>query len=192
MGHLPGAGGHADQDGRRLAAGPRMVDPRWFRARRAARLAHARRRRARTTSLPGSARPLPRHSSTWSSRSSRQPLWLEAPLEELVVEDDRVVGVRTTRDGRSRCSVRARRGVMLAGGGFDQQQATGGRSTTGSTVHRRARPATSAAPSTSRPSAGAALRADGRRMVGRLDRAPSRRRPGLHRGRAVVPVLDHG
>ncbi|RYV49638.1 FAD-binding protein [Pengzhenrongella frigida] len=45
-------------------------------------------------------------------------LWLEAPLEELLIDSGRVVGVRTTRAGRS-VTVRARRGVMLASGGFD-------------------------------------------------------------------------
>ncbi|MFW6090337.1 MAG: FAD-dependent oxidoreductase [Actinomycetota bacterium] len=46
------------------------------------------------------------------------PLWLNAPLEDLVVEDDRVVGVRARRHGRT-VRVRANRGVMLAGGGFE-------------------------------------------------------------------------
>jgi 3-oxosteroid 1-dehydrogenase len=46
------------------------------------------------------------------------PLWLNAPLEDLIVEDDRVAGVRLTRDGRP-VTVRATRGVMLAAGGFD-------------------------------------------------------------------------
>ncbi|MCZ2816317.1 FAD-binding protein [Modestobacter sp. VKM Ac-2984] len=46
------------------------------------------------------------------------PLRLNSPLEDLVVEDDRVVGVRVRRDGRQ-VTVRARRGVMLAGGGFE-------------------------------------------------------------------------
>jgi 3-oxosteroid 1-dehydrogenase len=46
------------------------------------------------------------------------PLWLNSPLESLVVEDDRVVGVRITRDGTP-LTIRATRGVMLAGGGFD-------------------------------------------------------------------------
>ncbi|MCL3859757.1 FAD-binding protein [Actinotalea sp. K2] len=46
------------------------------------------------------------------------PLWLEAPLEDLIVENGRVVGVRTTRDGRP-VTVGATRGVMLAAGGFD-------------------------------------------------------------------------
>lgn len=46
------------------------------------------------------------------------PLWLDSPLESLVLEDDRVAGVRVTRDGRP-VSIRATRGVMLAAGGFD-------------------------------------------------------------------------
>ncbi|MEP7764245.1 FAD-dependent oxidoreductase [Sanguibacter sp. 25GB23B1] len=45
-------------------------------------------------------------------------LWLNAPLDDLVVEDGRVVGVRTLRDGKP-VTVGATRGVMLAGGGFD-------------------------------------------------------------------------
>jgi 3-oxosteroid 1-dehydrogenase len=45
------------------------------------------------------------------------PVWTGAPLEDLVVEDGRVVGVRTVRDGRP-VSIRARRGVLLAAGGF--------------------------------------------------------------------------
>ena len=45
------------------------------------------------------------------------PVWSEAPLEDLVVEDGRVVGVRTVRDGQP-VSVEARRGVLLAAGGF--------------------------------------------------------------------------
>ena len=47
------------------------------------------------------------------------PLWLNAPLTELVVEGDRVVGVRIERDGRA-MSVGARRGVVLAAGGFEK------------------------------------------------------------------------
>lgn len=49
------------------------------------------------------------------------PLWLDSPLESLVIEDDRVVGVRITRDGTP-LTIRAHRGVMLAGGGFDHNQ----------------------------------------------------------------------
>ncbi len=49
--------------------------------------------------------------------ASEIPVWTEAPLEELIVEDGRVVGVRTTRAG-SPVKVRARQGVLLAAGGF--------------------------------------------------------------------------
>ncbi len=45
-------------------------------------------------------------------------LWLEAPLQELILDGERVVGVRITRDGRT-VTVGANLGVMLAGGGFD-------------------------------------------------------------------------
>lgn len=44
-------------------------------------------------------------------------VWTEAPLEDLVVEDGRVVGARAVRAG-SAVAVRARRGVLLASGGF--------------------------------------------------------------------------
>jgi 3-oxosteroid 1-dehydrogenase len=45
------------------------------------------------------------------------PIWTEAPLDDLIVEDGRVIGVRTVRDGVP-VFVRARKGVVLASGGF--------------------------------------------------------------------------
>ena len=45
------------------------------------------------------------------------PVWTEAPLDDLIVEDGRVVGVRTVRAGLPTL-VQARRGVLLAAGGF--------------------------------------------------------------------------
>jgi len=45
------------------------------------------------------------------------PVWTEAPVDELVVEDGRVVGVRTVHDGTP-VMVRARQGVLLSAGGF--------------------------------------------------------------------------
>lgn len=45
------------------------------------------------------------------------PIWTEAPLEDLIVEDGRVVGVRALRAGRP-VLIRARKGVLLAAGGF--------------------------------------------------------------------------
>lgn len=50
------------------------------------------------------------------------PLWLNCALEELLVEDDRVVGVLASRDGRS-LRIRARHGVILAAGGFERDPA---------------------------------------------------------------------
>jgi len=48
-------------------------------------------------------------------------LWLESPVEDLVFDGDRVVGVRATRRGRP-VTIRARYGVMLAAGGFDHNR----------------------------------------------------------------------
>jgi 3-oxosteroid 1-dehydrogenase len=45
------------------------------------------------------------------------PVWTEAPLQDLVVEDGRVVGVRTLRGGEP-VAVRARKGVLISAGGF--------------------------------------------------------------------------
>lgn len=45
-------------------------------------------------------------------------LWLDSPVTDLVVDGDRVVGVTATRGARP-TTIRARRGVMLAAGGFD-------------------------------------------------------------------------
>ena len=47
----------------------------------------------------------------------RIPIWTEAALEDLIVEDGRVVGVRVVR-GRQPVLIRARQGVLLAAGGF--------------------------------------------------------------------------
>lgn len=47
-------------------------------------------------------------------------VWLSAPVEELFVHDGRVDGVRVSRDGGPR-HVKALRGVVLAGGGFDHR-----------------------------------------------------------------------
>lgn len=45
------------------------------------------------------------------------PVWTEAPLDDLVVDDGRVVGAVTTRAGEP-IAIRARKGVLLAAGGF--------------------------------------------------------------------------
>jgi 3-oxosteroid 1-dehydrogenase len=50
------------------------------------------------------------------------PLWLESPARELIAEDGRVVGAVVERGGAT-IRVRARRGVVLAAGGFEGSQA---------------------------------------------------------------------
>jgi 3-oxosteroid 1-dehydrogenase len=45
------------------------------------------------------------------------PLWTNVAMDDLIVEDGRVVGARVVRDG-ARLHVEARRGVLLAAGGF--------------------------------------------------------------------------
>ena len=45
------------------------------------------------------------------------PVWLSAPAQSLIQENGRVVGARVQREGRT-VEVRARRGVVLAAGGF--------------------------------------------------------------------------
>ncbi|GFM28835.1 fumarate reductase/succinate dehydrogenase flavoprotein domain-containing protein [Novosphingobium sp. PY1] len=49
------------------------------------------------------------------------PLWLETPMKQLVCEDGRVVGVVAERGGKL-LRIRARKGVVLAAGGFDKNQ----------------------------------------------------------------------
>jgi 3-oxosteroid 1-dehydrogenase len=55
-------------------------------------------------------------------RDAGVPLWLSTAMDGLVVEDGRVVGVRVTRDGAEQ-AIRARRGVVLAAGGFERNEA---------------------------------------------------------------------
>ena len=49
------------------------------------------------------------------------PLWLETPMKELVVENDKVVGVKATHEGKP-YKIQARKGVILACGGFEHNQ----------------------------------------------------------------------
>ncbi|MBA4088969.1 FAD-binding protein [Sphingobium sp. 3R8] len=50
------------------------------------------------------------------------PLWLDAPLKELVRDGDRIVGAVIQRDGKP-YRIAVRKGVVLAAGGFDKNQA---------------------------------------------------------------------
>jgi 3-oxosteroid 1-dehydrogenase len=47
------------------------------------------------------------------------PLWLATAVEELILEDGRVVGVRAKRNGLA-VVVRGERGVLLSVGGFER------------------------------------------------------------------------
>ena len=47
------------------------------------------------------------------------PLWLNSPMRELIVEQGRVVGAQVDRDGEL-ITIAARRGVLLATGGFSR------------------------------------------------------------------------
>ncbi|MGW0247339.1 3-oxosteroid 1-dehydrogenase [Nocardia goodfellowii] len=51
-------------------------------------------------------------------RDAGVPVWLNTPLSELITADGAVVGVRALRDGAP-VEIRARRGVVLAAGGFE-------------------------------------------------------------------------
>ena len=47
------------------------------------------------------------------------PIWTNTAMEDLIVEDGRVVGARVSRDGVPQ-NIQARRGVLLAAGGFSR------------------------------------------------------------------------
>jgi 3-oxosteroid 1-dehydrogenase len=50
------------------------------------------------------------------------PLWLETSLKELLTDGERVVGAEVERDGK-RLRIQARRGILLAAGGFERNLA---------------------------------------------------------------------
>jgi 3-oxosteroid 1-dehydrogenase len=58
----------------------------------------------------------------WSMQDRGMPLWLETAMTELVADDaGRVDGARITRQGTT-CTIRTRRAVVLAAGGFEHNQ----------------------------------------------------------------------
>ncbi len=57
-----------------------------------------------------------------SMKERNIPLWLNSPLRELIEEDGRVVGAIVEKNGE-RVRIQARRGVILAAGGFEKNQA---------------------------------------------------------------------
>ena len=50
------------------------------------------------------------------------PVWLDTPLAGLEVEEGRVTGVRVGGEGRKPALIRARRGVLIATGGFERDE----------------------------------------------------------------------
>jgi len=59
----------------------------------------------------------------WSMLDRSIPLWLDSPMQGLLRDDGgRVVGATVLRNGK-RVVIRARRGVVLAAGGFEHNQA---------------------------------------------------------------------
>lgn len=57
----------------------------------------------------------------YSLKEANIPVWLNTPLKELVFEDDAVVGVVAEQDGKP-IRIHARKGVILAAGGFAHNQ----------------------------------------------------------------------
>jgi 3-oxosteroid 1-dehydrogenase len=53
--------------------------------------------------------------------ASDVPVWLDTALADLVVEDGRVTGIHATRNGET-VLIRARRGVLIATGGFERNE----------------------------------------------------------------------
>jgi 3-oxosteroid 1-dehydrogenase len=54
------------------------------------------------------------------------PLWLETALDELIIRDGAVIGVRATRNAEGKgesFTIRARKGVVMAAGGFERNLA---------------------------------------------------------------------
>ncbi len=50
------------------------------------------------------------------------PVWLESPMRDLIEEDGRIAGAVVFHEGKE-LRIRARKGVVLAAGGFDKNQA---------------------------------------------------------------------
>lgn len=56
-----------------------------------------------------------------SMKDRNIPLWLNTPLEELIIESGKIIGVVVSRDGKP-FRIKTRNAVMLATGGFEHNQ----------------------------------------------------------------------
>src|SRR6202020_2306558 len=79
--------------------------------------ARARRRQILTNGASLIAQMLKALIEIGADRAGQPPLWVKAAMEDLIVEDGRVVGARVLRDGKP-LNIEARKGVLLAAGGF--------------------------------------------------------------------------
>lgn len=57
----------------------------------------------------------------YSMKKRNMPIWLNTAMKQLVDEDGRVVGVVVEKEGKT-LRIQARKGVVLAAGGFEQNQ----------------------------------------------------------------------
>ena len=118
--YLPAPAGVAitQYDYRWLSLGTRHPRAIWVAAKVATRTARTKLLRQRTLSL-GQALAAGLRSTL---ASAGVPLWLSTPMTGLVIEDGNVTGVEATRDGEP-VTIRARRGVVIATGGFERNAA---------------------------------------------------------------------
>ncbi len=115
--YLPAPDGMAitAADYRWLSLGTRHPRAIWTTAKVAGRMAAAKALRRRTMTL-GQALSAGLRAGL---ASAGVPVWLDTPLTGLQASDGKVTGVQVTRDGRP-ATVRARRGVLIATGGFER------------------------------------------------------------------------
>ena len=85
--------------------------------RRACVPSHAGRRLRRQELLTNGASLMGQMLKVLIDLAGAPPVWMNTAMDDLVVEDGRVVGVRATRDGAP-VLIEARKGVLLAAGGF--------------------------------------------------------------------------
>ncbi len=106
------------RDYRWLSLGPRHPRAMAAAARVAGRAARARLLRQRPLSM-GQALAAGLRAGL---ATANVPVWLSTPMTGLRLEDGRVTGIEVSRDGRP-AVITARRGVLLAAGGFERDQA---------------------------------------------------------------------
>jgi 3-oxosteroid 1-dehydrogenase len=118
--YLPAPAGVAitQSDYRWLSLGTRHPRSLWTAAKVAARTAKTKLLHRRTLSL---GQALAAGLRGGLARTG-VPIWFSTPLTGLLTEDGKVTGVHATRDGKP-VTIRARRGVLLATGGFERNAA---------------------------------------------------------------------